>query len=106
MKEGDRDNSPPGMPKSLGNVGDPLPSDDGNEQDDPYGEAHVGGSRLENIPQLIHWRRIHMSPPLLVNMKFHCLTLLSAGPISEPLVFRILAIWGLMYPERRKRWRP
>jgi hypothetical protein len=58
MKEGDSDNSPPGMPKGLSNVGNPLPGDDGSKQDDPCGEAYVGGSRLENIPQLMHWKRI------------------------------------------------
>jgi hypothetical protein len=58
MKEGNSDNSPPGMPKGLGNVGDPLPGNDGSEQNDAYGEAQVGGSRSENISQLVHWRRI------------------------------------------------
>lgn len=106
MKEGDRDNSPPGTPKGLGHIGNSLPGDDGSKQDDPYGEAYVGGTRSENIPHLMHWRRICRLPHLLVHMKIHYFTLLSADPISEPLVFRILAIGGLRYPQVRKSWGP
>jgi hypothetical protein len=93
------------MPKGLGNIGDPLPGNDGNEQDDANGETQVGGSRSKNISELVHWRRIYGWPALLIEMKFHCLILLS-DPIPEPLVFRILAIWRLMYLERRKSRRP
>lgn len=101
MKEGDSDHSPPGTPEGLGNVDNPLPGDDSSEENDPYGEAYIGGSRLENIPQLIHRKRIGGLTFLLVHMRFHCLTLLSAGPISEPLVLRIL-----MFPEGRRSWWP
>jgi hypothetical protein len=75
MQDSDSDNSPAGMPKGLGNIDNPLPGNDGNEQGDAYREAQVGGSRSENISQPMHWRRMCRLPALLVDMKFHCFIL-------------------------------
>jgi hypothetical protein len=55
MKGGDGDNSPPSTPEGLCNVVNPMPGDDGSEQDDAYGEANVRGSGLENIAELKLW---------------------------------------------------
>ena len=94
MKGSDGDHSPSSMPKGSCNVFYPIPGEDGSKEGDPHGEANVGGSRSENTPQLAHGRWINRLPRLLVNMKIHCLSPLSTDPISEPLAFGILAIWG------------